>query len=239
MKPVLPSKVLRGRPRALAGLVYAAALAWVIAIAALVSAKTTVLPPGFTVPAPLSAGEWSARWWQWNLSTPDLVNPTLDSTGGRCGEGQSGPIFYLAGAPVSAPVTRTCTVPAGKLLFFPLVTVECSNQEPAPFFGENEAELRACAAGVLNNVSLKLTVDGVPVENLIQYRALSPAFAFTLPEDNQLGRPKGRTGIAVADGFWIALRLDPGRHVIHFEAKVNSGPAAGFEQNITYNLTQN
>src|SRR5947207_2608039 len=42
-------------------------------------------------------GEWSARWWQWVLAIPVATNPNLDTTGAHCGEGQAGPVWFLAG----------------------------------------------------------------------------------------------------------------------------------------------
>lgn len=200
---------------------------------------TRVFPPGSLVPVPLTSGELSARWWRWNYETPNSRNPTLDLTGAKCGVGQSGPVFFLAGAPVTTPVTRTCTIPAGKILFFPLIAAECSNQEPSPFFGANEAQLRACAERLLDGAapsSLKLTIDGTPVTNLVRFRARSPLFGFTVPEANQLGLPQGTSALSISDGFWIVAQVSPGNHVIHFEATLTSGAGAGFSQNITYNL---
>lgn len=69
-------------------------------------------------------GEWSAEWWQWALSIPAADSPITDPTGAKCTQQQSGPIFYLAGTngdPALTPVTRTCTVPGGKALFFPIL----------------------------------------------------------------------------------------------------------------------
>jgi hypothetical protein len=191
---------------------------------------------------PLNAGELSARWWRWNLETPNGINATLDFTGVNCGKEQEfPPLFFLAGAPVDTPVTRSCTIPAGKILFFPLVTVECSNLEDPPFFGSKESELRNCVKPWLNNVTLSLKINGVSVAssaNLAKYRAASPLYAFTLPQDNQFGKPGGTSGISVSDGFWVAVKLDKGNHVLQFKARINSGPAAGFEQDITYFRTQ-
>src|SRR5262245_34860597 len=63
----------------------------------------------------------SAQWWQWALSIPTDVNPQTDGTGEDCMVGQRGEIWFLAGILGGGTVTRTCSVPAGKSLFFPLV----------------------------------------------------------------------------------------------------------------------
>jgi hypothetical protein len=204
------------------------------------SDKPKVFPPDarlFSVQ--LSNADWSARWWQWALTIPNPNNPTLDLTGEKCGVEQSGPVFFLAGAPVTTAVTRTCTIPAGKVLFFPLITSECSNVEPAPFFGANQEQLSACVKKLIDGVSvpsLKLSIDGAPVGNLGSYRVQSPLFAYTLPALNQLGAPGGTSPISIADGFFVMVQLPPGQHTLHFEAVIASGPGAPFSQNVTYHL---
>ena len=72
-------------------------------------------------------GEWSAAWWQWSLAIPVANHPLFDK--GGCNVGQSGPVWFLGGKVCStgdptcdsSSATRTCTVPAGKALFFPLL----------------------------------------------------------------------------------------------------------------------
>src|SRR4029077_20020533 len=55
-----------------------------------------VYPPGSN-PLGVTYGEWTARWWQWLLSIPGPVNTNLDTTGANCAQGQSGPVWFLAG----------------------------------------------------------------------------------------------------------------------------------------------
>ncbi|HEU5229311.1 MAG TPA: hypothetical protein VFU49_15955, partial [Ktedonobacteraceae bacterium] len=69
-----------------------------------------VLPPS-SHPFGRTYGEWSNAWWQWAFSIPTPVNPLLDTTGAHCSEGQSGPVWFLAGTITSGPVTRHCTIP--------------------------------------------------------------------------------------------------------------------------------
>src|SRR5439155_740626 len=68
--------------------------------------------------------EWAAAYWQWLLSIPADNNPLLDETGGFGDAGQSGKVWFLAGVTGSGNVslTRSCTVSAGKALFFPIIT---------------------------------------------------------------------------------------------------------------------
>lgn len=204
--------------------------------------KRDVFPPDENVLG-MTYGDWSAAWWQYVLSIPTGTNPVLDTTGANCGVGQSsGPVFFLAGAATTDLVTHTCTVPAGKALFFPIINVECSTVEPTPFHGDNAQELRTCAGAFVDGVgisTLEVTIDRKKVHDLHRFRVQSPLFDFIMPAaDNFLGLPGVTSGSSVSDGYWLMLKpLSPGNHVIHFKGAFVSGPGAGFSQNVMYNLT--
>jgi hypothetical protein len=94
---------------------------------------------------------------------------------------------------------------------------ECSTVEPAPYYGSNPAELRACVRASLrdNPVSLlTLSVDGRQVDLLRGYTVETSVFQLNLPVDNIL-TGQAVTGQAVAGG-WAAVvaGLQPGRHVL-------------------------
>src|SRR5437773_9144834 len=59
---------------------------------------------------------------------PTNTNIATDTSGKYCALDQSGPLWYLAGTAGGA-VVRSCSVPAGKALFFPLIANECSYAE--------------------------------------------------------------------------------------------------------------
>ena len=61
------------------------------------------------------------EWWQWALSIPSIVNPQTDPTGDNAVVGQRGPIWFLAGVFGSGPASRSCFVPQGTALFFPVI----------------------------------------------------------------------------------------------------------------------
>jgi hypothetical protein len=114
-------------------------------------------------------------------------------------------------------VTVELTIPPGTALFFPVVNTECSVIEPAPFHGDDETSLRACANGHIDNTSGRFAViDGVPVNNLDAYRVESPLFEFgPLPENNLLGAPAGATSPSVDAGVYLLLApLSVGQHVL-------------------------
>lgn len=201
-------------------------------------------PPDTNV-AGMTYGDWSAAWWQWVLSIPAAQNPLMDTSGANCTQAQgTGPVFFLAGSFVG-PVTRACTVPAGKTIVFPVINVECSSLEDPPFFGDDEAKLRACAGGFgdgIDPATVSVQLDQKKLKAPDGYQAQSPVFGFTLPAENVLGvdtAAKGFRGTSVGDGYWVILRaLKPGAHTVHFQAACLPGSLCeGFTQDVTYLLT--
>lgn len=159
-------------------------------------------------------GQWSSNWWKWAVSIPTDRNPLKDTTGQYCDEAQSGPIWFLAGT-FGGAVERTCEIPAGKAIMFPIYNAECSTVEYPEL--KTESELRNCAKTQLDKTtSLEATIDGVKIPALEKYRAVSPMFNLILPEDNVFGLQPGTTP-SVADGTWVILKpLSLGKHEIHF-----------------------
>jgi hypothetical protein len=188
--------------------------------AATPGASSTVLPPDAEVGG-VDLAEWSARSWQWSFSLPPASNPFVDETGDWCGYGQSGPVFFLAGAQGS--VERTCVIPEGVHVFVPLLGSECSTVEPPPFFGRDEAELRRCAIeavdtaeGAFDMGTMRLSVDGQDFTDLSAYRVTTPRFSLWLPDDNFLGATS-RVADSVADGYQVMLSpLSEGEHEVVF-----------------------
>src|SRR5829696_6079893 len=126
-----------------------------------------------------SYGEWSAKWWQWFVPIPTNDNPAVDRTGEKCAVGQNDPnVWYLAGTG-GGEATRTCTIPAGKAIFFPIINVECDYTSPDL---KTESDLRKCAKDDQDKATnLQAIVDGVAIPDLKKYRVQSPLFNMTLP----------------------------------------------------------
>jgi hypothetical protein len=112
-----------------------------------------------------------------------------------------------------------------------------------PITGTTQKALRACAIAQANHgkakgATLEAQVDGVQLQDLTAYEALSPEFTFTAIAGNPFGVPAGKSE-SVADGFWIMLKpLREGVHWIHFHAKVPF-PELNFtfEITVTYKVT--
>jgi hypothetical protein len=186
--------------------------------------------------------EWSARWWQWNYSLPVDKNPSFDE--GTCPNGANGQtqkVWFLTGVVnVSGTVERTCSIPVGRALFFPLLNVECSTIEGN---GATEAELRSCVNGFMDVVTAaSATLDERPVQDVMtRFRTPSPVFTFgPLPDNNVLqffafDAPAGSTSRSVGDGFYLLLApLAPGPHTLRFGGTF--GSPINFTLDITYHL---
>jgi len=142
------------------------------------------------------------KWWLWAFSIPVSEHPLFDPTGELCNVGQSGPVWYLGGSFVGGEVDRTCTVPGGKFIFFPLLNTECSSLEPEPFICSNKSECLECNDKFYSpEDELSLEIDGVNVGHLQKFRVQSRLFHFTLGEDSIFGLPAGTSGVSLADGY--------------------------------------
>src|SRR5437588_12909771 len=101
-------------------LVIAAVFPAVLLLTAVNAPAQSFVAPPESLPGGLSYPQWSAKWWQWEWSTPFAINPVFDTTGIDCGVNQSGPVWFLAGTS-GFNATRNCIVPAGKMIFFPII----------------------------------------------------------------------------------------------------------------------
>jgi hypothetical protein len=179
----------------------------------------------------------SAQWWQWALSAPPSVNPVLDSTGAYCAQGQgefsNNNVWFLAGT-FGDSATRSCTIPPGKSLFFPILNILYAC-DPPPAVCPPLADIRTLLAGFMNNpILLEASIDDVPVQALVSYRAASSVFSIGLQADNVLGAPPGTYEPAAADGYYLLVTpLTPGTHTIYFKGIGSDG----FTSEATYNLT--
>jgi hypothetical protein len=167
-------------------------------------------------------GQWSAAWWQWAANISEPNSPVDDPTGANCAVNQAGPVWFLAGTP--GTTSPRCTIPAGKAILFPVINGECSQPEGN---GTTEAELRTCAAGLMDAVdqtSARVDEDDIPLGPPAKgrFRFVSPPFQITFAPNNGF-YPDGSvvgTGLSVADGFYVLLKpLRPGRHTIDWHGR--------------------
>jgi hypothetical protein len=172
-----------------------------------------------------------AKWWQWALEIPTPINPLIDAN--PCNVNQHGYFFFLAGTTGGAAVERSCTIPKGKAIFFPVYTFFQTIEANNP----NLDTIPEIKQAVINNVNqatnLKASVDGTNIKVDSKLRALTRIFEFTLPADNIYNEPNLGPYTTVADGYWVGLNpLKAGNHEISFSA---NGPG-GFRTDVTYHI---
>jgi len=189
--------------------------------------------------------ELTAQWWQWALSIPTSVNPLEDFNGAACMVGQRGPVWFLAGVFNGSSATRSCSVPEGATLFFPVIN--SINFNTPNVCGQGSAaisvkDLRSLSAAFIAGASqLSVSVDGQPVTALEPVKSI--VFDVALPGDNVFNAPCGGPGTvpaniyspAVDDGIYVLLKpLEGGQHRLRIHAE---NPSQGFVEDITYLLT--
>ena len=193
------------------------------------TATLEILPPDETWDG-ATRGEWGARSAQWWMSLPEDVNPIFDTTGARCGYGQSGPVFFLQFGLGPEAAGFTCVVAEGTAIYVSELGVLCSTVEGfegGRFFGRSEDELRACTARELDESTdgyQQYRVDGQEVADLDSYRIASPLFTLTLPENNVLGVEPG-VAQAVSESYsFIIAPPPPGEYEITFSTLTTGHP---------------
>lgn len=212
--------------------------------------------PGQAGPAPAHAAavdrsqeaaalrKLSAAWWQWALSIPVAQNPLTDPNGRRCMVGQHGRTWFLAGSFGSDSVTRTCSIPEDRAIFFPVIN--SVNIDAPNICGQGPertpvSQLRAASAGFIDGAAnIAVELDGRRIAR--RPRVRSDVFSVALPERNLFDAPCASLGgvpaavlaPAVDDGFYVLLgRLERGRHTLRIRAE---NPSQNFTLDVTYNL---
>jgi hypothetical protein len=185
--------------------------------------ESYLLPPDAIV-ANRTQEDWSRVWWQWAASFERYESPVADQTGERCAAHQSGDVWFLAGTYETQRTFRTCRVPRGKHLFFPLINyVVMPKGAPSCEFIINTA------ARVTDGVSnLVLRIDGERHDDLVRHRQVTRS-CFDIGE---LVTPPVRMYPSAANGYYAMLRpLPPGTHVIDL-----GGILPSMAQAVTYTL---
>lgn len=183
----------------------------------------------------------SQEWWQWAYSMPKAGHPLAGGT--DCSAGQAGSVWFLGGAFEPGTFTRSCTVPAGKALFFPIVNVAYNNLDEDP--PKTDAELHQLASFYGSAATdMSAEIDGVAVTPISDYHVHSNVFSIWWPDapvfdDTALG---GETE-AVTDGYYLMINpLPAGTHTVKFKGSLVFTTAVhGFDHtfalDVTYNLT--
>ena len=175
-------------------------------------ASPDIITPPFVPTSPYghTYAQWAAKYWQWALSFPATADPASDTAAQE--SGQTGPVWFLAGAhgsslvngQVTEPpalhrstftVTRQITVPEGKALFFAVLGALADNTG-CPNYNNPLLTPPQLGAQVLDFWNLVVsatfcTIDGVSVSGLANpitspYLIQTPPFSYTLAAHHNL-----------------------------------------------------
>ena len=249
----IPASDNRGsRPKRALGKLVPAAL---VAIALLTSSASSVarhdspriIPPDGHFHG-LTYGEWQVKYNQWVYGVSSADNATLLGNEDTLAVGQPKHLWFLSNT--SPVVDRHFVVPKGKALWLTIFGVEWDNflcAEPDTHY--TVAELRDITKSIVDSMTdIEVTIDGVPVDNIMAYRSITPEFSLNLPDHNVLLDVFGCTdalagtyGPAVGDARALILKpLPVGDHSVHIAAVVvvdPSDPTQNVEVDILWRIS--
>jgi hypothetical protein len=201
---------------------------------------------------------WAEQWWQWALGLPLENHPLFDGTGhpefdppgSACAVGQEGKVWFLGGVfSATGEADRTCTVPAGKALFFPILNAFGDNNGVNP--PQKKKELKeGCDAFIDDPTTLAVTLDDKSLRHLRKFRIEPSIFSYTLPAEPNLidflvGNPNHGFPDsppppgAVSCGYYVLLHpLPAGEHTLRIQASIPVPPPQNvFSLDVEYELT--
>jgi hypothetical protein len=166
---------------------------------------------------------WTELWWNWLHSFPKERSPASDNNGELCGLSQNNRnVWFLAGT-LGGSATRTCKIPVGRAILFPIITSAFSYAVD-PYLKTEEELTKSTKEDIDTANELSLSLDDNIFGGLKQFRVMTEPF-----DDVINGKPTK----AVSDGYWIFLKpIKPGKLKIHF-----SGQNRDFFNEVTYYLS--
>ena len=181
-----------------------------------------------------SSAEPSAQlqreWWQWAMAIPASINPVYDKTGNRCGVGQRGEYWLLAGS-TGGKVTRDCTIPAGVKLLVPIVNTACfpdATIDAATCISESDAFIGSYGPDDLTLKADDGDVDYSDVRDVSEW-------LITVDANGLFGYKPGVYGANIARGYWGVI--DTSGWAPGTTHKVELAARGGFSLAVTYRLT--
>jgi len=145
---------------------------------------------------------------------------------------QSGQVWFLA-PNYGGEDERWATIPTGRMLFIDVAAFiggEIFGDPPDP------EEIYALLTQAVDDiVEVVFEVDGHVLQDLENYRLVSPLFEVTMPENAVFGFPPGTYYPCATEGYFVMLApLSAGEHTIYIHADL--GPIFG-TSTVTFHLT--
>lgn len=190
--------------------------------------------------------EWVGQWWNWCFADPESKNQLEDDTGELSSKYQSDPNVWFLGGTFGGKANRKCILPFGKAILCPLVNDLISFAEYSSL--TTREELYNFAKEDIDTMTvISATVDGIRLDDLINYRIQSKLLNLTIPADMPYGEVIVETE-AVSDGYWLFLKpLSSGLHTFHIKGEKSlfdqvqhngySGESGMFRTEVEYSLT--
>lgn len=184
-----------------------------------------ILPPTAR-PLGHSLLELATAWNVWAFSSA-VDNPLLAV---RCEQSSIDPRIWFLPVSLGGEWENTCDVPQGAFLLLNPGGSECSNIEPEPFFGTDEADLLACVNETFDLLTyVELTFNGKTVTNLDPYIVVTPVI--NLPANNLIN---AAPGISRDKGYFLVVHpLSRGTHTLRAYDEFFDGD---FKAGITYTI---
>jgi hypothetical protein len=182
--------------------------------------------PANAKPLGYSLTELATAWNVWAFGTSDN-NPLLAV---RCEQSPLDPRIWFMPVSLGGEFEATCDVPKGAFLLMNPGGSECSNLEPEPYFGADEADLLACVNETFPLLTyVEVTFNGTTVTNLDRYIVTTPVT--NLPANNLISTSPG---ISRDKGYFMVLHpLSRGTHTLHAYDEFAS---FDFQAGITYTI---
>jgi len=188
--------------------------------------------------AGLQQFDYVNMWWQWAVSMENEESPVRDTTGTKCGVNQIGPVWFLAGGYGSSKISRDCSIPSDKYIFFPVINMI---YYPPPGVKTTITCDDVKKGAEVNNQYLgafKVKIDNQQFVNPAFFR-ISSKKCFDLIARKRNNQKQMEVFPSATDGYWVMLKPLPlGKHVISFRAEYNrpGGSYGKMAQDIQYNL---
>ena len=170
------------------------------------------------------AGAWDV--WAFGASADD--SPLLNV---RCEQSPIDPKIWFLPVSLGGEFENVCDVPQGAWLLLTAGGTECSNLEPEPYFGEDAADLVACADETFPLLSyIEMSVDGGPTTTRLD-RFILTSDVVELPEDNLLSSD---SGMSIMKGYFFMIHpLSRGTHTLRTYDEFD---VFDFQAGITYTI---
>lgn len=183
---------------------------------------------------------WISKWMQWNVNIPLEGHPRDSYSPEKCHENQGGPVWYLPDI-LAGKEDRTCFIPSGKGILFPISTGACWNDGNPQFM--TETELKKCAMEGNDYLHFNAYLNDTKLTDLKDDRVQSPAFNITIPRESYTRYSVSETGgigecevcpfgnfTAFVDGYFIFLKpLQKGVYDISFSYTTVENPTPDYK----------